>query len=59
MRDVNLDLRTVSLKDFPNAKKKLVIQNIPLEAIESEIESFFYTILKTASGVDYSESPIT
>lgn len=49
----------MSIKDFPNAKKKLVIQNIPLEASEEHINDFFVNLLKAASGVNYAECPIT
>ena len=56
---MNLEVRKVTLSDFPNAKKKLVIQNIPFEANEQDINQFFFSILSQASGIDYKENPIT
>lgn len=49
-----LDIRKVTMKDFPNHKKKLVIQNIPLDATEAEIDSFFFAILAQTSNENYS-----
>ena len=40
-----LEIRKVELKDFPNQKKKLVVQNIPLDVEEKEINQYFFTIL--------------
>jgi hypothetical protein len=32
--NAKLEARKLELKDFPNSKKKLVVQNIPLEVSE-------------------------
>ena len=44
-KNSTLEMRKVDLKDFPNSKKKLVVQNIPLDIPESEIAEFFFMIL--------------
>lgn len=38
-------VRRVELKDFPNYKRKLVVQNIPTETTDEEIMNYFYTVL--------------
>ena len=54
-----LEIRKVTMKDFPNHKKKLVVQNIPLEATETQIDNFFFSILAQTSNETYSQNPIT
>ena len=54
-----LKIRKVELKDFPNYKKLLVIQNIPLDTSEDEIEQYFYTILVGNSKEGYQQHPIS
>ena len=60
-RETNFKLepRKVDLKDFPNSKKKLVVQNIPLDVSEQEINQFFFTILSQVAEESYSYNPIT
>lgn len=53
-----LKLRKVELKDFPNHKRKLVVQNIPLEYTEEQIMNYFFTVLSTVAKEDYSKNPI-
>ena len=40
-----LQIRKVTMKDFPNYTKLLIVTNIPRDVPESEIEAFFYTII--------------
>jgi len=40
-----LKIRKIEMKDFPNYKRKLVVQNIPMDSPEDEIMNYFYTIL--------------
>ena len=47
--DGGLKLRKVELKDFPNYKRKLVVQNIPMEVSEDEVMNYFYTVLSSIS----------
>mmetsp|Transcript_6813 Transcript_6813/g.11489 ORF Transcript_6813/g.11489 Transcript_6813/m.11489 type:complete len:310 (+) Transcript_6813:324-1253(+) len=54
-----LEARRVDLKDFPNSKKKLVVQNIPLDVSEHEINQFFFTVLAQVADEPYNYNPIT
>ena len=54
-----MEIRKVGLEDFPNHKKKLVVQNIPLDVKEDEIMKYFYTILSQTTKENYAEPPIT
>ena len=42
-------IRKLDLKDFPNYKRKLVVQNIPIEVTEEEIMNYFYTVLSATA----------
>lgn len=53
-----LKLRKVDLKDFPNYKRKLVVQNIPLEVPEEEIMNYFFTVLSATAKAEYAKNPI-
>ena len=53
-----LKLRKVDLKDFPNYKRKLVVQNIPLEFTEEQIMNYFFTVLSSIAKADYAKNPI-
>jgi hypothetical protein len=53
-----LKLRKVDIKDFPNYKRKLVVQNIPLDAKEDEVMNYFYTILSQFSKEGYTKNPL-
>lgn len=44
-----MKLRKVELKDFPNFKRKLVVQNVPFDQSEEEIMNYFFTILSQYS----------
>ena len=55
MKDVRkLDLE----KDFPNYKKKLVVQHLPHNIQEQQILEYFYEILSSVSHVQYAWCPI-
>ena len=54
-----LKIRKVEIKDFPNYKKLLVVQNIPLDISEEEIEQYFYTVLVGNNKEGYSQRPIS
>ena len=55
-----LEIRPVTLKDFPNYKKLLIISNIPFEVTNSEVEAFFYTLIAgTTQQSDAKQYPIT
>jgi hypothetical protein len=47
-----LKLRKVDIKDFPNYKRKLVVQNIPLEFTEEQIMNYFFTVLSTIAKTE-------
>lgn len=51
-------IRKMELKDFPNYKRKLVVQNIPTELKEDEVMNYFFTILSQYSKEAYSKNPI-
>ena len=51
LMDGGLNLRKIDFKDFPNYKRKLVVQNIPKEVSEEEITNYFYTVLSSISKV--------
>ena len=53
-----LKLRKVDLKDFPNHKRKLVVQNIPLEYTEEQIMNYFFTVLSSVAKESYSKNPV-
>jgi splicing factor U2AF 65 kDa subunit len=53
-----LKLRKVDLKDFPNYKRKLVVQNIPLEFTEEQIMNYFFTVLSSIAKEEYAKNPI-
>lgn len=42
-----LKLRKVSLEDFQNYKRKLVVLNIPVDASKDDIMNYFFTILQS------------
>jgi len=50
--------RKVSFDDFPNFKRKLVVQNIPLSQTEHDIMQFFFGILTIVSSEKYNKNPI-
>lgn len=56
--DVVAEPRKVSFEDFPNFKRKLVVQNIPLSQAESEIMQFFFNILKSVTTEKYTKNPL-
>ena len=56
--DVHSKPRKVSFEDFPNFKRKLVVQNIPLSQSESDIMQFFFGILTTTATERYNKNPI-
>ena len=53
-----LRLRKVDLADFPNYKRKLVVQNVPPDASEKEIMNYFFTVLSSFSKEGYSKNPL-
>jgi len=53
-----LKLRKVEIKDFPHPKRKLVVQNIPMDASEDEVMNYFYTILSQFSKEGYNKNPL-
>lgn len=44
-----ITIRKLDLKDFPNYKRKLIVQNIPIEVTDDEIMNYFYTVLSTTA----------
>lgn len=53
-----LKLRRVELKDFPNYKRKLVVQGIPLEFSDEDIMNYFFTVLSSISKEGYTKNPL-
>lgn len=56
--DVVSKPRKVSFEDFPNFKRKLVVQNIPLSQSEEDIMQYFFGILARVSKERYTKNPL-
>ena len=56
--DVQAKPRKITLEDFPNWKRKIVVQNIPLSESNSDIMAYFYSILSRVSKETYSKNPL-
>ena len=56
--DVAAKPRKISLDDFPNWKRKIVVQNIPLSQSTQEIMAYFYSILSQVSKEHYNKNPL-
>lgn len=51
--------RPLSLEaDFPNYKRKLVVQFVPQTETEASIMAYFYSILAQVSSEAYTKNPI-
>mmetsp|Transcript_33135 Transcript_33135/g.32263 ORF Transcript_33135/g.32263 Transcript_33135/m.32263 type:complete len:182 (+) Transcript_33135:93-638(+) len=57
-KEVEKAFRKIDLNDFPHYKRKLVIQNIPIDQSREEIMNYFYTILSQYSKEQYNKNPI-
>ena len=51
-RPLNLD------EDFPNYKRKLVVQFVPATETEEDIMNYFYEILARVTDQNYTKNPI-
>ena len=60
LEGINVDSkpRKVTFDDFPNFKRKLVVQNIPLSQSEQDITNYFFQILSQVSGEKYTKNPL-
>ena len=60
LEGINVDSkpRKVTFDDFPNFKRKLVVQNIPLSQTEEEITNHFFLILSQVSAEKYNKNPL-
>lgn len=48
----------MSFEDFPNFKRKLVVQNVPLSQSEQDIMEYFFGILTRVSTEKYTKNPL-
>jgi len=55
---MDLKPRKITFDDFPNYKRKLVVQNIGLSESESDIMNYFYGILANVSDENYTKNPL-